>query len=65
MSDDKNNRGSQDRNRISLTEDYEVRHWTEALGVSREELEEAVKSVGNSAQKVREHFSNRKGSSDK
>lgn len=65
MSDDKNKRGSQDRNRISLTEDYEVRYWTEQLGVSREELEEAVKSVGNGAAKVREHFSSRKQSSKK
>jgi Protein of unknown function (DUF3606) len=61
MSDNKNKRGSQDRNRISLEEEYEVRHWTESLGVSRQELEEAVKSVGNSAEKVREHFKNRKG----
>ena len=60
MSDDKNKRGSQDRNRISLQEDYEVRHWTKELGVSREELEEAVKSVGHSAEKVRQHFAGRK-----
>ncbi|HWO22376.1 MAG TPA: DUF3606 domain-containing protein [Kofleriaceae bacterium] len=61
MSDDKNKRGNPDRNRISLEEEYEVRHWTESLGVSREELEEAVKSVGNSAEKVREHFRSRSG----
>ena len=65
MSDDKNKRGRQDRNRISLSEEYEVRYWTEQLGVSRKELEEAVKSVGNSAKKVRGHFSSRKQSSRK
>ena len=65
MSDNKNKRGSQDRNRISLSEEYEVRYWTEQLGVSRKELEEAVKSVGNSAEKVRGHFSSRKQSSGK
>jgi hypothetical protein len=37
-----------------LSEDYEVRYWTEALGVSRERLEELVKKHGNSADKVRE-----------
>lgn len=40
ISDDKANRGAQDRSRISLSEDYEVRYWTEALGVSKERLEE-------------------------
>lgn len=61
MSDDKSKRGNPDRSRISLNEEYEVRHWSEQLGVSREELEEAVKSVGNSAEKVREHLKSRKG----
>jgi hypothetical protein len=54
MSDDKTKRGPQDRSRISISEDYEVRYWTEALGVSRERLEEFVKKHGNSAEKVRE-----------
>ena len=30
MSDDKSKRGAQDRS-ISLSEDYKVRYWTEAL----------------------------------
>ena len=54
MGDDKTKRGPQDRSRISLSEDYEVRYWTEALGVSREELERLVKQHGNSAAKIRE-----------
>jgi hypothetical protein len=54
MSDDKSNRGAQDRSRISLNEDYEVRYWTEALGVTRERLEELVRQHGNSAEKIRE-----------
>jgi len=61
MSDDKTKRGDRDRNRISMAEDYEVRYWTGRLGVSRAELEEAVKSVGNSADKVRQHLAGRKG----
>lgn len=56
MSDDKNRRGSADRSRIALGEEHEVRYWTKELGVSREQLEEAVKSVGNSADRVREHL---------
>lgn len=56
MSDNLQNRGQQDRSRINVHEDYEVRHWTEALGVSKEELEQAVKAVGPSVSAVREHL---------
>lgn len=54
MSDDLNNRGAQDRARIAMGEPHEVAYWTEALGVSREELQRAVDAVGNSAEAVRE-----------
>jgi len=56
MSDNLSNRGNPDRNLISLTEAHEVRYWTEALGISKEELERVVHQVGNSAAKVREHL---------
>lgn len=56
MSDDLNKRIGSDRARISLGEEHEVRYWTEKLGVSREELERAVKAVGSSADRVREHL---------
>jgi Protein of unknown function (DUF3606) len=49
-------KGSQDRSRINLNEEYEVRYWTEALGVSREELQRLVNEHGSSAQKIREHL---------
>jgi hypothetical protein len=56
MSDDKNARGAQDRSRIALGEDYEVRYWTKELGISKEQLQAAVAAVGNSAEKVREYI---------
>ena len=56
MIDDKNSIGSPDRDRISLSEDYEVRDWTKSLGVSEDELREAVDAVGNHADKVREYL---------
>ena len=56
MSDDTSKRGPADRSRVALGEEHEVRYWTRELGASREELEEAVKSVGHSADKVREHL---------
>jgi hypothetical protein len=49
-----------DRNRISLSEEYEMRYWTQALGVSEEELLDAVREVGHSAAAVREHLRTRK-----
>ncbi len=56
MSDNLQDRGGQDRARINVHEEWEVRHWTEALGVSKEQLERAVKQVGPSADAVREHL---------
>jgi hypothetical protein len=56
MADDKTHVGSPDRDRISLGEDYEVRDWTQSLGVSEAELREAVDAVGNSADAVRAYL---------
>ncbi|MDG2524122.1 DUF3606 domain-containing protein [Stenotrophomonas sp. HITSZ_GD] len=56
MSDDKQDRGPRDRERINLSEDYEVRYWTQALGVSEQKLREAVHTVGASAAAVREYI---------
>ena len=60
MSDNLQKAGQQDRNRINVHEEWEVRHWTEALGVSREELERAVAEVGVSAEAVRQHLKRNK-----
>ncbi len=54
MSDDKTNKGTPDRKLISMNEDYEVRYWTEALGISEARLRELVARHGNSAEKIRE-----------
>jgi Protein of unknown function (DUF3606) len=54
MTDDKHNRGGQDRSRINMHEDYEVRYWTQTLGVSKEQLADLVAKHGNSAVRIRE-----------
>ena len=59
MSDNLQKAGQQDRSRINVNEEWEVRHWTEALGVTREQLEKAVAEVGVSANAVREHLKKR------
>jgi len=56
MSDDLKNRGPQDRLRINVHEEHEVRYWTQELGVSREELERAVLAVGVMAAAVRTYL---------
>ncbi|UYY79560.1 DUF3606 domain-containing protein [Sphingomonas sp. R1] len=56
MADDKTQVGGQDRKRISLSEDYEVRDWMESFGVSKEKLVEAVKAVGDRADDVRDYL---------
>ena len=52
MSDDKSKSGGQDRTRISLTEDYEVRDWSKKFGVTPEQLKAAVAAVGDQASAV-------------
>jgi hypothetical protein len=52
MADDKTIRNGQDRERINMGEDYEVRYWTEKFKVSEDELRDAVGKVGDRAQAV-------------
>jgi len=54
MADDRTNRGGQDRARINLHEDYEVRYWTKELGVSKDELARLVEQHGSSAERIRQ-----------
>ena len=56
MSDDKTNRGTQDRTRINVHEDYELRDWSKRIGVTPDELKKAVQQVGTSAVAVRKHL---------
>ena len=56
MADDKTKKGPADSSRINISEDYEIAYWTDALGVSKEKLEDAVKQVGPSVKAVKEHL---------
>lgn len=58
--DNLKDRGPQDRNRISLSEDWEVKWWTVSLGVSASQLKGVVAKVGNSASKVKEYLQEKK-----
>ena len=56
MPDDKKTRNSPDNKRIDVNDSDEMRNWTKSLGVTEEQLREAVTRVGTSAEKVREHL---------
>ncbi len=53
MSDNRKVRGPQDRLRINIHEDYEVRYWTKTLGVSEEKLKTLVAKHGDSVKEIR------------
>ncbi|WP_341018620.1 DUF3606 domain-containing protein [Brevundimonas diminuta] len=44
---DQSDAGSPDRQRVSLSEDYEARDWAAKFGVSEERLRAAVQKVGD------------------
>lgn len=56
MSDDKTKPGGQDRTRINVNEDYELRDWSKKFNVTPEQLKAAVGAVGNSAMAVERHL---------
>jgi Protein of unknown function (DUF3606) len=56
ISDDRSQKGPQDRKRINLSEDYAVRYWSEKVAVTPEQLREAVNKVGNSAAAVEQEL---------
>ena len=56
MADDPKQRHGQDRTRISTEQEHEVRYWTKELGVTEEQLKEAVRVAGNQVDKVRQHL---------
>jgi hypothetical protein len=52
MTDNLKDRGAQDRSRVNIHEDHEVRYWTEKWGVTKEQLAAAVQRAGVSANAV-------------
>lgn len=56
MSDDKSQAGRRDRERISFSEDCEMHDWAKRFGVTPEQLQAAVRAVGNKAATVEAHL---------
>ena len=53
MADDPTKRGPADRQRINVNEDYEVRYWTQELGISEARLRQLVLGHGVMAADIR------------
>jgi hypothetical protein len=52
MTDDLTERGADDRSRVNVNEEHEVRYWTKKWGVTKEQLMLAVRQVGLSVAAV-------------
>ena len=59
MSDDKSKSQGQDRERINVNQEYELRDWAKSLKTTPERVKEAVQAVGDRADKVREYLGER------
>ena len=47
---------------IKVSQDQEIRYWTNKFRISREELLEAVKEVGGQVKEVQKYLKTKKGS---
>jgi hypothetical protein len=56
MSDSTQTAGGQDRKRINVNQDYELRDWSQKFGVTQDELRAAVRAVGDQADKVKDYL---------
>jgi hypothetical protein len=56
MADDRSLRSGQDRTRVNVNPDHELRYWTHKWGVSRDELRAAVAKVGPMVADLERHF---------
>jgi biotin operon repressor len=56
MSDNKSKQDGRDRSQVSSDESYELSYLEEKLGVSRAQVREAIEAVGNSREKVEEYL---------
>ncbi len=56
MPDSRHLAGGQDRGRINVRQDYELRDWAQHFGVSAQQLEQAVKTVGDRVDDVEQYL---------
>jgi hypothetical protein len=52
-------RASPDRSKIDVEDENQVKYWTKALGISKDDIFEAIDKVGNAAATVRKELQRR------
>lgn len=57
MADDTKGRAPEDRSRVELNDERNLRHWCEEFACTPDELRAAVKAVGVMVPDLRVHFS--------
>ena len=60
MPDNTSDRGPQDRNRVSGSQDWEVEHLMEKLGVTRKEVYDAILVAGSKREEVENYLKRKK-----
>lgn len=61
MADDKSNVGGRDRQRVAGGEDYEVRDFAEANGITVEQAQQLIERHGNSREELERAAQQMKG----
>lgn len=56
MADDKSKRDFRDRNKIAADEEYELDYVAKEHGLSRQDVLDAIKAVGNERSKVEQYL---------
>jgi len=59
MADNPNIRGQQDRQRIDVHQEHELRYWSEKFGVTPDDLKEAIDAVGPMVEDVEQRVRGR------
>jgi hypothetical protein len=61
MSDNLKGSGGQDRSRIDVSQEWELRYWTDKFGITPEDLKQAVRQVGDRVEDVERKIGARAG----
>ena len=61
MADRKDKRGSSDRSKVSASEEHELRYVAQKIGVSIDEVRNAIQQVGNDRKKVEDYLQSHRG----
>ncbi|UYQ95633.1 DUF3606 domain-containing protein [Chitinophaga horti] len=56
MSDDKDLKGGRDREQVAAGQAYEIEYFQHKLGVSRNDVLEAISKVGNDREALEKYF---------